>query len=214
MRNATRGLVSTFGGFVGLMGVEHGIGGVLQGSRPPTGLIILSWPDSAFFSILGGEPALTIIPNLLITGLLAILVSLIFAVWAVLFVQCKHGGRVLILLSIPMLLFGAGLFPPVLGVLIGSAATRLHAPLTWWQRRLPTGLRGFLMAVWPCSFGACLAAWLGMFPGVPVLNYFFGVHDESLIFILLYCMFGCLFLTGVAGFARDTAGREGSTSGV
>ncbi len=196
-------MISTFGGLVGLIGIEHGIGEILQGNTDPGSIMILSWPDSAFFSILGGEPAMTVIPNLLVTGILAILVSLVYLAWATLFVQRKHGGLVLILLTIPMLLFGGGIFPPVLGILIGAAAAGVNSPLAWWRKHLSAGSRRFLKTVWPWSFGACLLAWLSMFPGVAVLNYFFGVNNTSLIFILLACMFGFLILTSLAGFASD-----------
>ena len=214
MRSATRVLISTFGGFVGLMGMEHGIGEILQGSTAPDGLMILSWPDSKFFEILAGEPAMTVIPNLLVTGILAVLVSLVFFVWATLFVERKHGGLVLILLSIPMLLFGGGLFPPVLGILLGVAATRINAPLTWWREHLSPGARHTLTQLWPWAFGACLLAWLSMFPGVAILSYFFGINNETLVFTVLACMFGFLFLAAAAGLARDVHLQTGSSSGA
>lgn len=106
MRSATRVTVSTFGVLAGLAGIEHGIGEVRQGNVAPEGVTISSWPDSEMFDLLNGEPAMTIVPNLLVTGVLAILVSLIFLVWVTVFVRRKHGGPVAILLSIVMLLVG------------------------------------------------------------------------------------------------------------
>jgi len=188
---------------VGLLGIEHGIGEVLQGNIAPDGIMILSWPGSALFHILAGEPAMTIVPNLLVTGILAIFVSLIFLVWAALFVQRKNGGMVLILLSIVMLLVGGGIFPPILGIILGAIGTRINAPLTWWRAHLSVGLRHFLGKVWLWSFAAGLAAWLLMFPGLILLNYFFGVNNPNVILILLFCMFGFLFSTLIAGFAYD-----------
>ena len=114
MRNATRVFASTFGAIMALAGIEHGIGEIFQGNVAPSGIMILSWPESEFFRNLGGEPAMTVIPNLLITGILAILVSLALLVWAILFVQRKNGGLIMILLSIAMLLVGGGIFPPIL----------------------------------------------------------------------------------------------------
>jgi hypothetical protein len=204
MRSATSILISTFGGLVGLTGIEHGLGEILQGDKTPGGIMFPSWPESPFFRVLGGEPAMTILPNLLITGILATLVSLIYLAWAILFVQRKHGGLVLILLTIPMLLFGGGIFPPLLGFLIGMAATRIHAPLTWWRTTLSPGTRHFLGILWPWFFGACLLSWLAMFPGVAVLSYYFGVENVNLIFTLLVCMFGFLLLASISGFARDS----------
>jgi hypothetical protein len=210
MRKATRVLISTFGALVGLIGIEHGSGEVLQGNAAPSGIMILSWPGSAFFQVLGGEPALTIIPDLLITGILAILFSLAYLVWAILFIQRKHGGLILILLSIAMLLFGGGIFPPVFGIILGAAATRINAPLTSWPYHLPTGLHQILERMWPWLYGACVTSWLGMFPGMPILSYFFGVYDTTLIFTLLICMFGFLLLASLAASARDLHSLDSS----
>jgi hypothetical protein len=111
MNNATRITVSTFGVLAGLAGIEHGIGEALQGNVAPDAAMFLSWPDSEVFELLNGEPAMTLIPNLLVTGILAIVASLIFLAWATMFVHRKHGGLVLILLSVVMLLVGAGFSP-------------------------------------------------------------------------------------------------------
>jgi hypothetical protein len=119
MNKSTSLFASTFGAIMALAGIEHGFGEVLQGNVAPKGVVFLSWPDSAFFRSLGGEPAMTIIPNLLVTGVLAILFSLALLIWATMFVQRKNGGFVMILISIAMLLVGGGIFPPILGILFG-----------------------------------------------------------------------------------------------
>lgn len=203
MNRATRLMTSTFGALVGLIGIEHGIGETLQGNVAPDGLIILSWPGSGLFQVLGGEPAITIVPNLLVTGILAILFSLIYLVWAVLFVQRKSGGLILILLSLIMLLVGGGVFPPILGIIIGSVGTRINAPLTWWRGHLSYRAQRLLAKVWPWSFGVYLISSLSMFPGLLLLGYFWGLNDPSFILFLLLCMFGSLFSTFVAGIGHD-----------
>jgi hypothetical protein len=43
---------------------------------------------------------------------------------------CKLGGSILILLSVALLLFGGGIFPPLIGVIGGVAGTRINKPLT------------------------------------------------------------------------------------
>jgi hypothetical protein len=205
VRNATKATVSTFGAIMGLAGVEHGIGEVLQGNLAPSGIMILSWPDSAFFHILAGEPAMTIVPNLLVTGILAILLSLIFIAWVTMFVQRKNGGVVLILLSIAMLLVGAGFGPPLMGIIIGAAATRINAP---WRARLSAGLRGFLGKLWPWSFVAGLIAWLLLMPGSNLLDYFLGMNDPNLIPVLFFSALGFLLLAIFTGFAHDSIRQE------
>lgn len=74
-------------------------------------MTIESWPHSEAFDLLGGEPAMTVVPNLLVTGVFAILVSLVFIGWATVFVQRERGGPILILLSVLMLLVGGGFGP-------------------------------------------------------------------------------------------------------
>jgi hypothetical protein len=185
MRNATRATVSTFGALAGLAGIEHGVGEVLQGNVAPDGVMILSWPESEVFDILTGEPAMTIVPNLLATGILAILVSLVFLVWAIMFVQRKHGGPVLILLSVVMLLVGGGLGPPIIGVIVGVAATRINVLLTWWRTHLSDGSRRFLAKLWTWCFVAGVTAWLSLMPGTILLDFFFGVSELDFIVPIL-----------------------------
>jgi len=214
MKSATKTTVSIFGVIAALAGIEHGIGEILQGNVAPKGIVILSWPESEFFSILAGEPAMTIIPNLLVTGILAVFFSLIFLVWVTAFVQRRYGGLVLVMLSIVLLLVGGGFGPPLLGVILGIAATRINAPLAWWRAHLPGGLRRFLGKLWPWSLIAGVIFWLLLLPGASILAYFFGVDNSNLVVILFFLAFGFLLLTIVAGFARDVQSRDDSPSAV
>lgn len=203
MRNATNTMVSTLGTVMGLAGVEHGIGEILQGSIAPRGMLFPSWPDAAFFRIVAGEPAMTIIPNLLVTGILATLLSLAFAAWAALFAQRKNGGLVLMLLAAGMLLAGGGIFPPVLGFIIGALATRIHAPSAGWRAHLHPDLQGFLVKTWPWSFGVSVIAWLLLFPGINILGYFFGVNDPNYVVFLIVFALGSFLISIFIGFVRD-----------
>jgi hypothetical protein len=213
MRNATRVTVSTFGAVAGLAGIEHGIGEVLQGNVAPKGVMILSWPDSEVFDILSGEPAMSIVPNLLVTGILAILVSLVFLVWATMFAQREHGGLVLILLSVGMLLVGGGFGPPILGVIVGVAATRINTPLRWWRTHLSDGAQRFLAKLWLWSCVAGVIAWLLLLPGTILLDLF-GVSDLDFIVPIIgftvLSAFGLLLLTIFTGFAYDIHRQKSS----
>ena len=204
MKNATNLWASTLGTIMGAAGLEHGIGEVLQGNVAPAGLMILSWPDSEFFRIMGGEPAMTIIPNLLVSGILTILISLVFIVWAIRFIHHKNGGLVLLLLTIPWLLVGGGLFPPFLGAIVGLVGTRVNAPLTWWRNHLPSGLQGFLGRIWQGSFITCVIAWLCLFPGINLFSYYLGIEDPNLMLVILSGALGSFLLTIFTGFAHDS----------
>ena len=120
--SATRAVASVLGIFAGVSGASHGPGEILQGNIVPNGIMIEAWPG---LTLLGGEPAMTIVPSFLITGVLAIIFGLIITVWAAAFVQRKNGGLVLILLSIIMLLVGGGVFPLGFGVIAGMIGTRI-----------------------------------------------------------------------------------------
>ena len=207
MRNATRAFVSTFGAIMALAGIEHGIGEVLQGNTAPGGIMFPSWPDSAFFRSLNGEPAMTIIPNLLVTGIVAILVSVALLVWATVFVQRKRGGLIMILLSFALLLVGGGIFPPILAMIIGAVWTGISASLARWRARPSGGLRRILGKLWPWSYVACIASWVALMCGPGLCDYFFGVESMELILGLMAFAFGTLLLTILAGFAHDTARR-------
>jgi hypothetical protein len=74
--SAARVAASVFGVLAGLGGLTHGIGEVIQGNVAPGGIIIDSWTQGPIATNLDGEPAMTILPNLLVTGVLTILLSL------------------------------------------------------------------------------------------------------------------------------------------
>lgn len=205
MNRATQITTSAMGVLAGLAGLEHGIGEVLQGDRIPGGVMIQSWPESESFQVLNGEPAMTLLPTLRIAGVVTILFALIFLVWATLLIQRPRAGLVLIVLSITLLLVGGGFGPPLLGLIVGTTATRIHAPLTWWRARFSPGVRSFLAMFWPWAFAACLTAWLYLFPGSILFAAFLGVNEPILlsVAVAIFAAFGLLLLTLVCAFARD-----------
>lgn len=92
------------GAIGGVLGAIHGIGEIQQGSVTTDGIVI-----EAF----SGAAAMTIIPNFLVTGILALIASLsVFVLSAVL--HRKNYDAVILGLSTVMLLVGAGFLPPIL----------------------------------------------------------------------------------------------------
>jgi hypothetical protein len=188
---------------MGLAGLEHGIGEILQGNTAPQEIMFPSWPDAEFFSNVAGEPAMSIIPNLLVTGILTCCVSLLYLLWATRFVHRKHAGQVMILLAIIMLLVGGGMFPPVIGIFIGVLATRINRFALATRIQPVTGLRIRLSTMWPWCFGACLIGWLLLFPGSNLLSYFLSVDDPNMTLSLITFALGSLVLTVVTGLIHD-----------
>lgn len=215
MASATRVTVATFGVLAALAGIEHGIGEMLQGNVAPAGTMILSWQDSALFRVVNGEPAMTVIPNLLVTGILAILASLIFLAWVTMFAQRRHGGVVMILLSAVMLLVGAGFGPPLLGIVLGIAAVRMNnlRPAVGGASQ-SSGTQRFLGNAWPWVYGAALIAWLMLLPGTILLDHFFGIGDSAtagatLVLALTLAAFVLLAVAIAAAFAHDGRRQAG-----
>ena len=80
--NATRVIATTIGVFFGLFsGVNRGIFEIMQGNTPTNGLMINAIGEAQRFWIEGHEPALSVIPNFLLTGTLSMIVGLATEIW-------------------------------------------------------------------------------------------------------------------------------------
>jgi hypothetical protein len=192
-----------FGILAGMGGMTHGVGEILQGNVAPEGIIINSWAEGPIATKMGGEPGMTIVPNLLVTGVLTFLFSLAVLVWAALFVRRRHGGRVLIVLSIGMLLVGGGFGPPIIGILAGLAGREIGAPQKGGYRRLPPGAHWFLARLWPYVFGVAALAGTFLVAGSLILVYLFGVDNADLFLNTFYVTVLSLIFAVLAAPVRD-----------
>jgi hypothetical protein len=131
MRRATKIVAAWLGISAGIAGVEHGYFEILQGNTRPESVMIASMgPPCVAEEIWNAcEPSMTILSNFLITGILAGLIGLFILIWSAVFVQRKWGGLILIVSSMALLLFGGGLFPPLIGIIGGAAATKINKPI-------------------------------------------------------------------------------------
>ena len=109
MNRATRNIVTAVGVMLGLAGMNHGFFEILQGNIPTNGLIIQAIGDADQMWIHGTEEAFTIVPNFLITGILAIVAGMAVMIWSAGFVHKKHGPTVFILLFVSLFLTGGGI---------------------------------------------------------------------------------------------------------
>jgi hypothetical protein len=132
----------------GIISLVHGIFEILQGNVAPDGIRIEAIGLAQRFWEHGGEPALTIIPNFLITGILATAISILVIFWAIFFIDKKQGTIGLIILTILMLLFGGGFASPTFMILAIFASSRINKPLTFWEKYFPYKLRYFLSKFW------------------------------------------------------------------
>jgi hypothetical protein len=116
-------VASILGIFAGVSGASHGPGEILQGNIDPGGIIIEAWPT---LTLLAGVPAMTLIPNFSVSGILTVILGLAVTIWAATRIRSKKGALVLIILSTIMLFVGGGLIPPMSGVVAGIIGLRVR----------------------------------------------------------------------------------------
>jgi hypothetical protein len=141
------------------------------------------------------EPAMSILPNFLITGILTVILGLLIIVWSVAFVQRKNGGVILILLSVALLLFGGGFFPPLIGIVGGAAGTKINKPLTG----KPGSVTRFAAKLWPWPLIIFIVWILGQFP----VGYFFNDFLTSIMGFGLLLILASLPLSVYTAYAHD-----------
>ena len=206
MNRATRIIVATMGVLLGLAGMNHGFFEILQGNTPTNGLIIQAIGDAHQMWSYGTEEAFTIVPNFLLTGVLAVLISIAIIIWSVGFVHKKQGPTIFILLFLLLFLVGGGIGQIVFFIPTWLASTRINKPLVWWRRVLPEKIRQVLAKLWPFSMSAVLFCFLfaleiaifGLVPGVDNPD-----TALTICWSFLFAAWILLVFSFVSGFAFD-----------
>jgi hypothetical protein len=208
MNRATRINVATIGVIFGLGGMPHGFGEILQGNTPTGGMFINAIAAGSTWTCWseGGEGAFTIIPNFLVTGILAMLIGLAIIIWSLGFVHKPRGPIVFLLLFILLFLVGGGIGQVAFFIPAWVAATRIHKPLRWWRRVFPAGVRSGFAKVW--RWLLTLAALLILTALViAIFGYIPRVQDMEQVLNITLTMVGLslviFLLAFVAGFAYD-----------
>ena len=197
MRKATRIVAACLGIVGGIAGFEHGYFAFIQGSTPIPSVVFPSWgppcvPEEIWHAC---EPAMSIIPNFLITGILAMLLSLVLIIWTVWFVKRRHSGWVQIALAVLLLLFGGGFFPPIIGFVAGLAGTQIYRPIL----KPPSRLTRFAARLWPWSLMIFVGWTLGQFP----VGHFFNDFLKSIMYISMLIILTSLPLSVYTAYAHD-----------
>ncbi len=203
MRKATRIVATCLGALAGLAGLEHGFFETLQGNTRPGSLMFASWgplqcdPARIWHAC---EPAMSLVPNFLVTGILTILLSLLILVWSAGYVQRRNGGWTLLALSIAQLLLGGGFFPPLIGIIGAVAGIQVNKPFAG------TSGQATRMAarLWPWPLVVLVVWLLGQFP----LGAFFNDFMKNIVglgLILIVAMLPMSLWTASAHDAIESA---------
>lgn len=205
-RSARFVTLSAIGSVVAVAGFEHGVGEWLQGWVAPQGLVIQSWPDQPFYRSLQGEPALTVLPTLALSGLVTMSLSVVLLVWVFGFADRRHSALVIAGLSAALLVAGGGFGTALLGFLLAAAAVKVTSPLSWWRSQAGRPSVQALAAAWPALLTACVGSWLMALFGVAALDYFHGIESVSLTLGVLIIAFALLPVSIAASYAKDAHG--------
>ncbi len=210
MNRAIRIVVATLGVALGIAGMDHGFFEALQGNIPTPGLFVQAIGPANRMWIYGTEDAFTIIPNFLITGILAMTISLFLMMWAIGFIHMKNGVPIFILLCVLLFLAGGGVAQTFMFIPAWVVANQVNSPLTWWRKIFPKSLRR-LAPLWRLflTIGSLLflialeIAITGFVPGVNNPD-----QKQYICWSLLGVAFGAYLLSFLTGFAFDSQPNE------
>jgi len=206
--NSARLVAIIFSILAGVGGITHGIGELLQGNSSTKGIFILSWAQGPIATNMGGDPAMTIVPNFLITGILAILFSLVIILGSFVFIKKKNGGLILIILSIFMLLFGGGFAPVVVGILAGVSGLGINSNHKWYRKYIPNQIQRLFSKLWNVIFIICLIDGIFLTFGSVILVGIFNLNQPDLFVKSFLFLIPLLLLTIFTGIAYDLQNKS------
>jgi hypothetical protein len=205
---ATHIIVTTLGVLVGIGSIDHGLLETMQGYRPTPGLIVNALGSGYRWSAWkeGGEGAFTLIPNFLVTGIMATFLGLLMILWALCFIQKEHGPAVFLLLGITSFLTGGGVAQVLLFTITWGFATRIRAPLTFSRWLIPPPMRPTLGCLWPWTLTAATVLFLIALE-IAIFGYVPGVTTQMQLLHICWTILGIALsfyiLSILSGFAHD-----------
>jgi hypothetical protein len=206
MNKATTLTTAALGSYAGLLSAAHGVLEMLQGNVATDGVMIsaIGPPCQAETAWHACFPAMTLVPNFLITGALAVVASLATLIWSASLIARPPATRrrpiVLAALAILMLLVGGGFVPMFTGLIATLAYTGISLPAT---------LQRPLAKLWPWP----LIVYFLWIPVQWVVGYVGGSYlaNAGLLFFLLFDLSLPLLtaLTALAHTKLRTANASG-----
>ena len=210
MKTARRITASLLGLYAGLLGAAHGYFEIRQGSVAPDGLMIsaIGPPCQPKLATHACFPAMTLIPNFLLTGIVAMSVSVAIVAWAIHRLPSRRGVLVMLGLFILLTLSGGGLGFVPFYLITCAYATRIDSPLSWSRRVLAAGGRSAMARVWPYALACAGFCWM-MAIELAIFGWLPGVSDPDIILAVCWSLLlATLVLINVAyvsAFAADAA---------
>jgi hypothetical protein len=187
-------VVATFGVIFALSGMTHGLFEVLQGNTPTDALFISAIGEEHRMWVHGEEGAFTVIPNFLVTGILAIAVSVAIIVWSIGFLHTRFGPTVYLVLFLLLFLFGGGVAQALFFFIAWGFATRIRKPLKWWRRVLGDKPDRPLARIWPFTTVAMVIGYVVAL-AIAVFGYVPGMSDPDRILVVMVVFLAAGFVS-------------------
>jgi hypothetical protein len=207
INHATKTVASTMGILLGLAGIDHGIFEILQGNTPANDMMIAAIGPGQRFWQYGKETALTVVPNFLATGILAVIFGILVMVWSIKFIEKKYSAGILFLLGVILFLLGGGFAPIFMTIIASLTASRINKPLELWRAVLPGFLSRFLGAIWLWVlitfviifvFSVIVAIF-----GWPLTSFYDADTTFEILNTLSFIMLGFMIFSPLFAFAHD-----------
>lgn len=204
---ASHKLASTLGVLVGLAGIQHGILELLQGKTRVLGMMIDAIGPGQQLWKYASAPALTIIPDMRVTGLFASVLGIFVAWWSLTHISDRYGAGVFLIVSLLLFFVGGGIEPITLTLLGFLAGSSIRSPLGWWRKRMSSELREKLVTLWPWTLVlgvVCFAVSteIAIF-GQPLSGLFSPINALGTQVYLAYLMLFLTMLSVPVAFAVD-----------
>jgi hypothetical protein len=212
-RDGRRVVAAALGACVGLSGIDHGIFEVFQGNVRTPGMFIPSIGPAQQMWEHGTEDALTLVPNYLVTGILAVVLGALTLVWSLGFLARPRSDTVLLVLGLLTFAVGGGVGMLVFLLFGWAVARRIGQPprhRSW----VPDGLRTAVSRVRAGLVGLgvilyVVAIWIAITGVVP------GMSDADVILAVCWGFLGgALALFAVALVGTGATEVAGATSGA
>ena len=202
--SAAKATASVFGALSGIGGLVHGVGEVLQGGVKVDGVIVNSWTSGPIADHMGGEPGMTLIPDVRLSGILTLVISAAIILWSLAFLRKRRDGAVLVLLSTGMLLVGGGFGPPIIGILAGLSGLGLGEREPSRITRHAGLVTRSLARMWPWVYGVGVANGVFLVIGSYVAAYTVDADTSDLFLKSFFGQVLALLLVVPASFAYDS----------
>jgi hypothetical protein len=203
---ATIQITSILGVTLALSSFLHGFFEILQGNKATSGMIIQAIGEHQRFWVHGTEEAFTVIPNFMITGLIAIILSIATATWSIKFIGNKHGSAIFLILCIALTMFGGGIAHVAFFLPVWAYSTRSHKRLTLWRKVFSNRIGVAVGKLWRVSVAVALAAFI-MALVISVFGFVPGVEDPDTKLYICWSILGVSFIlihiSYISGFASD-----------